>query len=483
VKFYSSKSSNEFIGRESELEKITEVLNQTEASLLIVYGRRRIGKTALIENGFRKKNLLKFEGLEKGTSARQREHFKEQLASYCQDPDMLKLTFKSWKDCFIVLANRIENKNCVLYFEEIQWMANYRTELISDLKYVWDNYFSKNKNLVLILCGSSPSFIIDSIISSQALYNRSQFIIHLQPFSFNEVCRYFKNQRANFEMMDLLLSVGGVPEYLRYFKNKNSVFTNLVKNSFTKDGFFTKEEDRIFSSSFKNKSFYKKIVDYLALHKEASREELGTFLKLKTGGAFSKILQNLEQTGLIEYIFPIGSAQNSKKLKYCISDNYLQFYFKFVKPKIRDIEAGRYTNSPQSALVLDNFRKWQGFAFERWCRRYHFVIAKALGFSAVDYEAGPLFIPGAQIDLIFKRKDRVFTLCEIKYNTEPCSASVIQDFSKKQDIFKSSKIYQASHTIQRVLIAAGGASPSVKKQAFFDQILTLEDMVEHDVSS
>lgn len=483
MKFYKTKDRGDFLGRESELAKINEVIAQNTATILIVYGRRRVGKTALIEHGFNKQRVLKFEGLEQGSSSRQKQHFKEQLADYCQDPEILKLHLKSWKDCFIALAKNVQSTKCVLYFEELQWMANYRTELVSELKYVWDNFFSKNSKMTLVLCGSSPSFMIDSVLSSQALYNRSQYIIHVQPFTLKETQAYFKEKHSLFELMDLLLTVGGIPEYLRYFNNRKSVFINLVNNSFVKDGFFTKEEDRIFASSFKSKTPYKKAIDYLALHKEATREEISFAMKIKAGGAFSHILQNLEKTGMIESILPLGAPQNSKKIKYCISDNYLQFYFKFIKPKLRDIELGRFNQSPQSAISMDNFRKWQGFTFERWCRKNHFVIAKALGFSAVDYEVGPLYIKanfsthGAQIDLVFKRKDRTFTVCEIKYNVEPCSSSVIREVAAKLEIFKESKYYSKSYTIQRVLIAAGGVSAALTREAFFDQVLTLEDLV------
>lgn len=475
------KLNTHFIGREFERNKIATIAASKAAAIIIMYGRRRVGKTELLEQTLRTRNILKFEGKENLSELMQMKHVLNELSKYANEPLLQKIEPSSWQDVFETLYRYIEKGEWTLYFEEVQWLANYKDNFISDLKYCWDNYFRYNEKLVLILCGSAPSFMINQVAHSKALYNRSQHEMALDQFTLIEA-REFLKKRSLKDVMDAYLTVGGIPLYLEKLKGQSSVFLSLCNHSFTKNGFFSEEYDSIFISSMSANPNYKSIIEYLSHRRFATRENILNHLKLSSGSNVTALLQDLELCGFIKKYTPYNLAENSMLSRYTIEDNYLQFYNKFIKPIKSQIELGRYNKNPSSAIKIETYQKWLGFSFERFCRRYHYIVAKILGFSGVHYTAGAYYNrstakedPNFQIDLLFDRADNVITICEIRYTQTPVSASVIHELEKKLEYFSNTK-----KTIHRVLIASNGASTALKQQAYFDQIVTLEDIFKED---
>lgn len=474
------KLKKNFIGRTVELEKLRKIASSKEASIIIMYGRRRIGKTELLEQAFRERNVLKFEGIEGLTQQAQFINVMKQLAVYVQDPLIAKVVIDSWQDFFQILAKYTEKGTWTIYLEELQWLANYGSTLIAELKYVWDNYFRHNKNLILILCGSAPSFMLDHVVHSKALYNRSQYEFNLKEFNIVETKAFLKN-RSNREIFDAYLTVGGVPEYLKWASKESSVFLSLAKNSFTSGGFFSREYERIFTSSMSENKYYKTIVEILSTRKFATRKELAELLGITSGGSLSNVLLDLEKSGIISNYCPFNLSEGTTLTRYVIDDNYLQYYFKFIKPLQKNIETGAYEHNPKSALKIDSYTKWLGFTFERFCRKFHFIIAKILYFSGVHYQSGAFFNrttekenPGYQIDLIFDRADNVYTICEIKYLQNKVGTNVIAEFEKKLSLFPN----KGNKTIHKVLICSEGADNALIERSYFDDIITCSQLLE-----
>lgn len=472
------KPNKNFIGRAFEISKLDQISKLREASMVIIYGRRRVGKTELIEQVFRERNLIKFEGLEGQDEAMQRQHVMEELAGYMKIPLIGQIATKSWREVFKYIAAELKTGSWTLYLEELQWMANYQTTLISDLKYIWDNEFRHNPELILVLCGSSPSFMINKVLQSKALYNRSQHEIALKPFSLKETREYLSQYPLK-DVMDAYLSVGGIPEYLKRLKQESSLYLGLCKESFITGGFFTNEHDRIFTSSLAKNPLYKKIIDFLSRQKFANRNEIAEYLKISSGGGLSELLEDLTACGFIDKYTPIDALESLRTVRYCLRDNFLQFFFKFIQPKLVGVNRGDFNERPTQALSNDIYLKWLGFAFERTCRDNHAVIAKRLGFSAVEYQVGPYFsraldkeTPGFQIDLIFDRADHVYTVCEIKYLQSKVPVRVIPEFEQKLINLPN----QDKYKIHKVLISTLGAVDSVRDRGYFDDILILEDL-------
>lgn len=469
---------NTFVGREYELQRLNEITTLGHSAIITIYGRRRVGKTELIEHMFQKRHLLKFEGLEGKDTHDQIKVVLHQLAKYIDDPKITKLQLKTWLEVFEIIADYIAEGEWTLYFEELQWLANYKDDFISDLKYVWDNYYRHNPKLLVILCGSSPSFMINHVLKSKALYNRSMYEIPLGEFSFNETTQFLKKFSFQ-DAMDAYLIVGGIPEYLKYLREDSSIFLSLCRNAFRRGAPFVGEYQRIFVSSLANNPHYQVIIEYLSKVKFATRKEISQYLKIKSGGYISNLLQDLTLCGFIQMYTPYNLNEKSMLSRFCIRDNFLMFYFKFIKPIESQIINGDFNSSPTKAINLDAYRKWQGYAFERFCRRNHRMLAKKLGFEDVQYKSGVFFdrasekkIPGYQIDLLYAREDKVLTICEIKYVQSKVGTEVIEDFEKKLTHFPNPK----GNTIQKVLISLFGPSDALMARGYFDRFISLNDI-------
>lgn len=466
-----------FIGRGPEWKRLTALGESNTPSILVVYGRRRVGKTELLEQCFGERNILKFEGIQGKSQEEQRTHVLWQVSEYVQDPLLAKLKVDRWVEIFKLIHDKVPDGKWTIYFEEVQWLADYNDTFIAELKFAWDNYFRHKEGWLIILCGSSPSFIVNHVILSKSLYNRSQHELHLKEFDLNET-RHFLAPRSYREVMDAYLTVGGIPEYLKWVDTSSSVFTSICNNAFTPDSFFSREYERIFVSSLASSKHYKAIVQYLATSRFATREDICKHLAITSSGSLSDVLKDLELCGFIEKYTPYNLNTDSHLARYCISDHYLQFYYKFIQPIEKGIQQDIFQPTT-TAIKMDTYQKWLGFAFERFCRRRHHLIAKILGFHGIHYSAGAFFNqrsqkqdPGFQIDLVFDRDDRVVTLVEIKYTQSKIGASVIEEFERKLELFPNSK----RKTIQKVLITTEGASDSLLSRHYFDHIITLEDL-------
>lgn len=478
MKFQVIEISEEFIDREFEISRL-KIISETPGShIVIVYGRRRVGKTELLEQVFRNRNLLKFEGKDKTPPDLQMQFVMQQLAEYAEQPLLSKITVSSWTEVLGYIADIVKEGTFTLYFEEVQWLANYQDDFISALKYTWDNFLRHNKKLILILCGSSPSFMINHVVKSSALYNRSQYEMPLREFNLIETKKML-NKNSLSEILDAYLSVGGMPEYLKRLRHNQSIYLNLVSESFLPGSFFLHEYEKIFTSSLSDNKYYKKIIGFLSKHKYSTRSELAIHLKLKSGGMLTDLLHDLETCGFIERYAPFDKPENSLLSRYSISDSYLQFYFKFLKPITRQIDRGDFIKNSSLGLNMTQYQQWLGYSFERFCRKYQHQIATLLGFQGIKYRAGSYFSratendnPGYQIDLLFDREDKVITICEIKYSKNKISKKVIDEFATKLDLFYNPK----NKTIQRILVTNNLKNQCLEAYGYFDRIIYLEDL-------
>lgn len=481
---YVVKENKNFIGRKKELELLKKINQKNEAQIIICYGRRRVGKTELIEQAFRKSKILKFEGLKGKDQKEEIQHFLYQLSTYTGDRKISSLSYSTWKECFNLLSEYTIKGEWIVYFEELQWMACYASDLISELKYTWDNLFRRNSQLRLILCGSATSFMLTEVVRSQVLYNRSQTVLEVRELNLYETQMLLGGKHTIYELMDIYLCFGGIPEYLKRLKGGPSLLLKAAEESFQSTGFFYTEIDRIFVSQYANRKNYKNIVDFLSHRKFSNREEILKFLGIKSGGKISELIEDLLICRFIDGRGPIalGKAnsltQNSKLVRYQVADAYLRFYYKFIHYQSKAIDNGQFEKSPLKGLNLAQWRKWLGFSFEYWCLNHSTLIADRLGFSDVQYQVGPYYNrnvekiqKGYQIDLLFDRNDKVMTVCEIKYTDKPVGREVSEALNQKIELMK----VPSKKTIQRVLISAAGVKPEVR--AHFDRILTLEDLI------
>lgn len=440
------------------------------AQLIVVYGRRRVGKTALIEEAYKKEVLWKFEGLEAVSVKIQIRQFIEQLSEYSGDQDLGKKRVENWQEAFALLFEKIKTKKKVVVFlDEFQWLVQMKPQTVSLFKYHWDNFFSKCKGCRFILCGSVSSFIVKKIIKSKALYGRVDTEINLQPLKLKEI-RAFLPQRSEAEVLEFAMTFGGIPKYLLEINPRFSYLQNLNEYAFSQNGYFFQEFPKLFLSHFSKSPHYEKVV--LALvNRTLSTEQLAGYCGVSPGGSFSQVLEDLTLAGFIQRDQPLDLPARSKVVRYRLLDEYLNFYFAFIAENRQAIQRGQFQTHQMDPRRL---AQWQGYAFERLCRRHSFEIATFLHFSGIGFRSGSWFRSSkrsgasTQIDLLFQRQDKVLTLCEIKHVDNLSGQKVVRNLENKVKVLRE---YFPSYGIQKVLLLGAKISVGHKVRQAFDEIL------------
>jgi len=420
------KRSLEFIGRARELRVLSEFLASPPSSVAAVYGRRRIGKTRLIAQALelRRHPSVWFEGLENQSKREQIRNFLFQLSRQT-GTDVTNRKVTAWREAFVLLCDALQDRPKCIVLDEFQWMANYRSEIVSDLKMVWDQYLAAIPGMKLIVCGSIASFMIKKFVKSSAFYGRTDLIVHLKGFDLTET-REMLGGRGVDETTEAYMCVGGIPKYLELLRGQPSVRLGMDELAFSQDGYFVGEFDRIFTSHFGRSPEYRLIVETLAKCPYGLfRAELAEKAGLDLGGSLSEHLMNLESAGFISSWIPLDKGENSRLIRYHLSDAYLRFYFTFIRPSARKVQSGIQQGIYVKLSQTGRFNAWRGRAFEYLCIDHAGRIAEILGFSGIDFVCGPFFRSpkggqeGVQIDFVFDRADRVISLCEAKSSLSP----------------------------------------------------------------
>lgn len=462
------------VGREEELKTLTQLEKSQKAELLVLYGRRRIGKSSLVQHFCKGKNALLFEAIEGASTKAQIEHFTVQLRSQIRDPLLEGVEFSDWNALFGYLTLYLERQKgkVILFFDELQWQAAGQTKLVGLLKYVWDNHWKKHAPF-LILCGSIGSFMVRNVLRSKALYGRATAEMHLRGLSFAAAQAMLRGMRSDDEVLRYLLVFGGIPKYLEEIDPRKSFAQNMNRLCFSRDGVMVSEIDRIFASQFRGTSTYKRIVSEL-LSGPKRLKDISEALDMCSSGGVKEYLDNLILADLVDVSVPLGRTESSKSKSYRISDEFLCFYTKFILPNLKLIRQ-ETSGDLFARLSAKSLEPWLGLAFERFCLKNAGLLARTMGFGDHVVDWGSVTSregAGFQIDLAFSRNDKVITLCEIKYWLEPVDASVIASMERKCALFKAAR----NVTVERALITAHGVEDSLQKAGYFHHIVTLNDL-------
>lgn len=462
-----------FTGRKKELQLIEDIVKSEKSLIGVIYGRRRIGKSELIKKAFEKEKVLVFEGLENRPRQDQIDSFVFQLHHQSHKRVRIRKA-KTWREAFMMLFKELERNPAHIAFDEFQWMANYRKEIVADLKMVWDIYISKIKGTTLILCGSIASFMINNVLKSSALYGRTELVVHLKGFMLPDTQKMLKD-KGETEIIESQMILGGIPKYLDLIREKTSLYIALEMLAFSETGYLTDEYDRIFISHFGKRPEYERIIRALAEYPYGLfRSQISEKARVDLGGGLTKQLNNLEFAGFISSCTPFHKGHNSRLLKYRLSDAYLRFYFSFIRPNLKKIRSGVHKGLFARIMQGSSFNAWMGTAFEYLCMEHAGKISDILGFPGIEFSFGPYFEahgknkPGVQADLIFDRKDNVITLCEMKYSLNPVGMDIIKDVERKSEILGRKF---RKKTIQKVLISRSSPTKNLTASGYFYRVI------------
>ncbi len=261
---------NPFIGRKKEFQKLNDLRERRNARLVVVKGRRRVGKSRFIAEFARmhqeKSKFFSFTGLAPAkeiTLQTQLDHFGRQLSLYLKTPNV---TFNDWMDALIYLSHHISAGDIIL-FDEISWMGSHDPAFVSKLKVWWDLTISPLDHVLLIFCGSISTWIEDNILNSTAFFGRVSLALTLDPLSISESSALLKGvefKGSPFEFYKVLSVFGGIPWYLEHINPKEMADKNIKNLCFQKDGLLVNEFNRIFNDLFNGRGgVYKKILESL----------------------------------------------------------------------------------------------------------------------------------------------------------------------------------------------------------------------------
>ena len=429
------------IGRKEEQQILHSAAQSENSEFVAVYGRRRVGKTYLIRETFGYKFTFQHTGLAKGNTKEQLFSFAISLRDAGYDDCPIP---KSWLEAFSLLSTYLKNstdEKKIVFLDELPWMDTPRSNFISAFEHFWNGWASARKDIVLIICGSATSWIINKVINDHGgLHNRVTKQIALQPFTLKE-CEMFAQSKglemSRYQLAECYMVFGGIPYYWSLLEKGLSLAQNIDKIIFAKNGKLSNEFNQLYASLFKSPEQYIDIVTALGKKKAGmTREEIIVAIDKYSNGALSKVLDELEYCGFIRKYN--GFDKKSKQAIYQLIDNYTLFYFKFIQQNENNDEHF-WSASIDSAM----HRAWSGLAFERLCMAHTQQIKAALGIAGVlsniyswRKEADETS-DGAQIDLLIDRKDQVINLCEMKYSLSEyiIDAEYEQKLRNKKSVF------------------------------------------------
>lgn len=468
--------NSEIIGRKKECDRLDECMNADQAQLVIVYGRRRVGKTYLINEYFENRFAFKITGAYGQPKEVQLKIFDTSLSRQKRNN---KLNSKDWFDAFNNLRDYLESLDTtekqVIFFDEMPWLDTQKSSFLAAFEWFWNDWASTRRNLVFIVCGSATSWMDEKIANNKGgLFNRQTCKLFLKPFSLYEVEEYLKYKNIEWSRYDIVqcyMIMGGIPYYLSLLNSKLSLSQNIDALFFTDRGELSDEFEHLYRTLFTNSASYIKVVEALSKKKGGlTREELLKATGRQTGGDLSVILKNLELSGFIR----ISNFFNKKKKNalYQLCDYYTSFYFKFIKENY-----GKDDHYWSNAVDNPAKRTWEGLVFEQICRDHVSSIKKRLGISGVLseesswYVKGDKEIHGAQIDLLISRRDHVTNLCEIKFSTGEYAIDKDYDLKLRNKIeaFRRDTSYKG--TIQLVMITTFGLKKNQYSSLIQNQIV------------
>ena len=470
------------IGRQYEWELLDDVMKSNESEMVVVYGRRRVGKTYLVNTYFDNTYTFKHTGVFNKSTAVQLERFAASLEDYTGEPVSIPNDWYKAFDMLKTFLRSITTERKVVFIDEMPWLDTDDSDFISALEAFWNGWAAAEGNIVLIACGSATSWMTDKLLGDQGgLFNRSATRIFIRPFNLKETEQYLKSrgfELTRYDIAECYMIMGGIPFYLKQMNPRWSLAKNIDLIFFKEKGKLWDEFEHLYNTLFKKADTYIAVVQ--ALSKKCmglTRKEIAKEIGISDNGAFGDILKNLANN---EFIRPYNYYGNKKRdTIYQLTDFYTMFYFSYIKDNY-----GKNENFWANSIDLPLRRSWAGYTFEQLCLHHLEQIKKSIGISAVQCETSAWFSKsdgenkrGAQIDLLLDRRDRVINICEMKYsiNEFTITNEYDQSLRNKMQVFRDeSKTRKALHL---TMITTYGVKRNMYSNNVQSQVI-LDDLFE-----
>ena len=454
----------QIIGRKRETEELTRLKESNQAEFVAVYGRRRVGKTWLIRSYFRDKFTFYTTGMARGDRQEQLQNFYNSICSYSKSNPKQP---KDWYETFELLKDvikRSRQRKKIVFLDELPWMDTQKSEFLKAIELFWNSWGCMQKNLLLIVCGSAASWMVNNIIRNKGgLHNRLTCHLHLSPFTLSETKLYLHSQgiRWNEDLIaECYMIMGGIPYYLHLLSRSKSLAQNIDRLFFAENALLKDEFNSLYNSLFKKSEDYVKIISALSKKRSGyTRDDIVKATGLSNGGGLTRRLDELEQCGFVRRYKPI----KGKVPIYQLVDFYSLFYFQF-------IEGAHHFDRDawQHLQATPRYSTWLGLSFEKLCFAHIYAIQKTLGIIGIATKTYPLQTPNAQMDMVIERADKVITLCEMKYTAKQYSITK-QEADKLRNRADELGNY---FPIQKQVLISFVSNRLVKRNIYYNSLIT-----------
>lgn len=473
---------DKLIGRQKQIETFDSIVAHEESALCVVYGRRRVGKTFLINSYFHDEFAFKCTGLSKKGKNEQLQNFTGALNRYASGKDTF-LTPSSWYEAFeslrqLLISKQNSQTKQIVFIDELPWMDTPRSNLITALEHFWNDWACTQPNIVMIICGSATSWISKKILKNrQGLHNRTDYRIYVEPFTLAESKAYLESRGIVLEDRDIAecyMIMGGIPYYLKQMRKGQSLAQNIDEMFFMRNGRLEGEYQELYASLYENPEPYVKVVEALGTkNKGLTKEELIRTTKLTDNGHLKDVLDDLDRCNIIRRYQ--GYGKQVRMAVYQLIDPFTLFHLRFIrKAQLSD------KNYWTFQLATPTHNTWCGLAFEQLCLLHHRQIEQGLGIHGIQTEVYAWTTPSeaeekAQIDLIIQRADHLINVCEMKYYDSEYTLNKrdAENLRRRVRIFRESCSIKAA--IHPVLITTFGLKNNEYASAF-QNVIKLSDL-------
>ncbi len=476
------KSNSCIIGRQKEQEKLQKIVESKKSELLALYGRRRVGKTFLIKEYFNHQFAFRITGLANADTSQQLFNFDTEINK--QSPLVFETSSKNWLIAFQRLMLHLESINHqekkVVFIDELPWFDTKASDFMIGLEHFWNSWASYRKDILLIVCGSAASWMINELINNTGgLHNRVTQKMKICPFNLQETEAMLLAQNGAFDryqIMQLYMTMGGIPYYLEAIQPDLSASQNIQALFFEAGGLLRNEFLNLYRSLYQKHEVYEKIIETLSSKTAGmQRSEIIQRSGMASGGTLSKVLLDLEESGFISSYHSLDDKL--KNITYRLSDYYTSFYFKFLKDnKLQGQNA--WLNMIDSPV----HRVWQRFTFEQVCLDHILPIKKALGISGIQSQhhswRGAIEEKKAQIDLLIDRRDQVINLCECKFHLDTFTIDKAYSEQLRSKITTFKAATQTKKAVYLTMITSYGITKNQYANVLIQNDITMDDLFQ-----
>ena len=473
----------QLIGRKREVKELWRCYDSPRSEFVIIYGRRRIGKTFLVTQTFSGKFSFLFTGSHKAPKNRQLELFAKALQHYGHISMPLKID--NWYHAFDALETMLDSQKTtekkILFFDEMPWIDTSRSEFVAALEDFWNTWAALRDDIYLIASGSATSWMVNNLVDNQGgLHNRITSSIYLAPFTLHECEQYLRCHNCTWDRYTIAQSymyLGGVPFYYSLIDYNRELSYNVDLLFFRPKAKLSNEFNDLYNVLFTGAERYIEIVKLLAQKREGmTRKELGEKLG-ENGGGLTRRLQNLENCDFIISYSQLGNKKKGAIIR--LTDFFSLFYFKFIDgtPK----SAGNYWSKKMSEPSVIS---WQGLTFELICLRHIEQIKKSLGISGVHAVVSSWRSnqnnsenKKAQIDLVIDRADRCIHLCEMKFSFEPFTVTKEYEMKLRERMAIFREETKTRKTLLTTFVTTFGVRPGIHAGIVQQQVI-LDDLFD-----